>query len=211
MSNFIEIDPTTLQNNPFQMLGRDWALVTVSDPDTGKVNTMTVSWGAMGVLWGKNTVTIYIRPQRYTHQFLEKTGHFTLSFYDGMRDALTLCGRTSGRDGDKIAAAGLHLQSSAAFCRVKACLLLQHPLPLGLRPREDGGWHRRKELPGPGLPRRLCGRDRKDAGEGGLMPASPSSTGIPSRRNGTVPSCRIISGESRLFPPDGHRPSKRAG
>ena len=53
MSNFIEIDPTTLQNNPFQMLGRDWALVTVSDPDTGKVNTMTVSWGAMGVLWAR--------------------------------------------------------------------------------------------------------------------------------------------------------------
>ena len=115
MSNFIEIDPTTLPNNPFQMLGRDWALVTVSDPDTGKVNTMTVSWGAMGVLWGKNTVTIYIRPQRYTHDFLEKTGHFTLSFYDGMRDALTLCGRTSGRDGDKIAAAGLHLAGEKEY------------------------------------------------------------------------------------------------
>ena len=100
---------------------------------------MTVSWGAMGVLWGKNTVTIYIRPQRYTHEFLEKTDHFTLSFYDGMRDALTLCGRTSGRDGDKIAAAGLHLAGEKEypwFAESKLVFCCKHPLPLFLRPRE---------------------------------------------------------------------------
>ena len=98
---FHEIKVSDLSFNPFTRLDKDWALVTVTDPDTGKTNTMTVSWGGVGVLWGKNVVTIYIRPQRYTHEFLEKTDRFTLSFYDmskeGMRQSLTLCGRKSGR------------------------------------------------------------------------------------------------------------------
>ena len=110
---FHEITVSDLSFNPFTRLNKDWALVTDTDPDTGKVNSMTVSWGGVGVLWNKNVVTIYIRPQRYTHEFLEKTDRFTLSFYDmeaeGMRQALTVCGRKSGRDLDKIAEAGLHL------------------------------------------------------------------------------------------------------
>ena len=113
--SFTEIKATEIEGNLFQMLGREWALVTVQDPDTGKVNTMTVSWGGMGVLWGKDVVTIYIRPQRYTHEFLNKTDHFTLSFYDGMKDALTICGRKSGRDTDKIAEAGLHLTGEESY------------------------------------------------------------------------------------------------
>ena len=116
---FHEIKVSDLSFNPFTRLDKDWALVTVTDPDTGKTNTMTVSWGGVGVLWGKNVVTIYIRPQRYTHEFLEKTDRFTLSFYDmskeGMRQSLTLCGRKSGRDLDKIAEAGLHLIGEGGY------------------------------------------------------------------------------------------------
>ena len=73
---FHEITVSDLSFNPFTRLNKDWALVTVTDPDTGKVNTMTVSWGGVGVLWNKNVVTIYIRPQRYTHEFLEKNRPF---------------------------------------------------------------------------------------------------------------------------------------
>ena len=109
---FEKITAETLSMNPFTKLGKDWALVTAVDPDTGKSNPMTVSWGGMGVLWGKNVVTVYIRPQRYTHTILDKTDSFTLSFYDmeqsGMREALSLCGKKSGRDMDKAEAAGLH-------------------------------------------------------------------------------------------------------
>ena len=116
---FHELTVSDLSFNPFTRLDKDWALVTVTDPDTGKTNTMTVSWGGVGVLWGKNVVTIYIRPQRYTHEFLEKTDRFTLSFYDmskeGMRQSLTLCGRKSGRDLDKIAEAGLHLTGEGGY------------------------------------------------------------------------------------------------
>ena len=68
---FEKITAETLSMNPFTKLGKDWALVTAVDPDTGKSNPMTVSWGGMGVLWGKNVVTVYIRPQRYTHTILD--------------------------------------------------------------------------------------------------------------------------------------------
>ncbi len=103
---FHEVNPLELSCNPFQMIGKDWALVTAGD-ETG-CNTMTVSWGAMGVLWNKNIVTVFIRPQRYTKEFLDRFDNFTLSFYEeSSREALKLCGSKSGRDMDKIKAAGL--------------------------------------------------------------------------------------------------------
>ncbi|HIT08864.1 MAG TPA: flavin reductase family protein [Candidatus Merdivicinus faecavium] len=103
---FHEVNLLQLDCNPFQMIGKSWALVTAGDETA--CNTMTVSWGGMGVLWGKNVVTAYIRPQRYTREFLDRFDKFTVSFYDeSERDALKLCGSKSGRDLDKIAAAGL--------------------------------------------------------------------------------------------------------
>lgn len=103
---FHEVNPLELNCNPFQMIGKDWALVTAGD-ETG-CNTMTVSWGNMGIMWNKNIVTIFIRPQRYTKEFLDRFDNFTLSFYEETaRDALKLCGSKSGRDLDKIKAAGL--------------------------------------------------------------------------------------------------------
>ncbi|HIV19705.1 MAG TPA: flavin reductase family protein [Candidatus Merdivicinus intestinigallinarum] len=103
---FHEVNPLELSCNPFQMIGKDWALVTAGD-ETG-YNTMTVSWGNMGIMWNKNIVTVFIRPQRYTKEFLDRFDNFTLSFYEeSSREALKLCGSKSGRDLDKIKAAGL--------------------------------------------------------------------------------------------------------
>lgn len=103
---FHEVNPLELSCNPFQMIGKDWALVTAGD-ETG-YNTMTVSWGNMGIMWNKNIVTVFIRPQRYTKEFLDRFDSFTLSFYEeSFREALKLCGSKSGRDLDKIKAAGL--------------------------------------------------------------------------------------------------------
>ncbi len=103
---FHEVNPLELSCNPFQMIGKDWALVTAGD-ETG-CNTMTVSWGNMGIMWNKNIVTVFIRPQRYTKEFLDRFDSFTLSFYEeSFREALKLCGSKSGRDLDKIKAAGL--------------------------------------------------------------------------------------------------------
>ena len=71
--------PEEIQGNVFSMIGSDWMLVTAGDNE--KYNTMTASWGGMGVLWGKPAAFVFIRPQRYTYTFLEKTDRFTLSFF----------------------------------------------------------------------------------------------------------------------------------
>ena len=49
--NFKEMKPEELQKNPFTMIGKEWLLVTAEKD--GKANTMTASWGGMGVMWGK--------------------------------------------------------------------------------------------------------------------------------------------------------------
>lgn len=54
------IKPEELQKNPFTMIGKEWLLITAEKD--GKANTMTASWGGVGVLWGKNVATLYIRP-----------------------------------------------------------------------------------------------------------------------------------------------------
>jgi len=102
----IVIDPSEIANNPFTLIGEDWMLITAGE--LGDCNTMTASWGALGVLWGRQVAFIVIRPTRYTYQFVERSDTFTLSFFgEEYREALNICGTKSGRDGDKIAEAGL--------------------------------------------------------------------------------------------------------
>ncbi|MDY4690829.1 MAG: flavin reductase family protein, partial [Atopobiaceae bacterium] len=76
---FREIDIRGLSLNPFTRFGDDWALVTAGD-ESG-LNTMTVSWGQMGTLWGRDVVTVYIRPSRHTKAFVDAAERFTVSFY----------------------------------------------------------------------------------------------------------------------------------
>ncbi|MDR0917414.1 MAG: flavin reductase [Oscillospiraceae bacterium] len=98
---FIEIKPEAIPGNVFDMVGREWMLITAGTPDS--FNTMTASWGALGVLWGRNTAMCFVRPQRYTHEFMEQNEYYTLSFYaEEYRPQLVVCGGTSGRDVDKV-------------------------------------------------------------------------------------------------------------
>ena len=104
--NFKEISPYEINNNAFSLISKDWMLITAGDKDNH--NTMTASWGSIGFLWNKPIATIYVRPQRYTYEFLEQNDTFTLSFFDeDYRDALKLCGAKSGRDIDKDKETGL--------------------------------------------------------------------------------------------------------
>ena len=99
-----------IKENPVKLIAEDWALVSAGTPESW--NTMTVSWGGVGELWGRDVVFIFIRPQRYTKKFLDEQDYFTLSFFDEQyKDALRLCGRVSGRDCDKAAKAGLSVAS----------------------------------------------------------------------------------------------------
>lgn len=92
--------------NAIKMINDDWALITAGD--MASFNTMTVSWGGLGELWGKDVAFVFIRPHRYTYEFMERGKLFTLSFFNGAyKKELSFCGKHSGRDTDKIANTGL--------------------------------------------------------------------------------------------------------
>lgn len=104
--SFQEVNVREFSMKPFEMIGDQWMLVTAGDQI--KYNTMTASWGGIGVMWGKNVAVTVIRPQRYTKEFVESHDYFTLSFYpDEYKKALSLCGSKSGREVDKTKATGL--------------------------------------------------------------------------------------------------------
>lgn len=106
MHELFEIQPEKLNENVFQLLGKDWMLITAGTLDA--YNTMTASWGGMGVLWNKNVCYIVVRPNRYTYTFLEKNDFFTLSFFhEKYRDVLKFCGSRSGRDVNKASETGI--------------------------------------------------------------------------------------------------------
>ena len=96
----------TFNINAFELFNNQWALVTAGPID--KHNSMTVSWGELGTLWGKPVVTIYIKPARYTHEFIEENEHFVVSFFkEDYRKPLGIMGSFSGRDNDKDKMSGL--------------------------------------------------------------------------------------------------------
>jgi len=93
---------------PFHVWTDRWLLLTAGDFAAGRYNAMTVGWGSLGVMWGRPFAQVVVRPVRHTYQFTEQYDTFTLcAFPEQYRSALALLGSRSGRDGDKIAAAGL--------------------------------------------------------------------------------------------------------
>ncbi len=80
----------------------------------GKVNTMTIGWGSIGVDWSRPIFIAYVRESRFTKQMLEENGEFTVNIPLGQtdRNVLAYCGTRSGRDTDKIVDMGLHLVPS---------------------------------------------------------------------------------------------------
>lgn len=103
-----KIDLTTLTDNVFNLIGKEWLLITAGDKNG--FNTMTASWGCIGWLWNRPVAVVFIRPERYTHLLAEQSDHFTLSFLgngDEAREIYNLCGSKSGRDCDKIKESGL--------------------------------------------------------------------------------------------------------
>lgn len=105
-----EIDVKELSLNPFSLIADEWMLLTAGTKEAG-YNTMTCSWGHLGSIWGHKgtsaTVVCYVRPQRYTKQFVDREELFTLTFFPGYKKELGYLGTHSGRDGDKIAKTGL--------------------------------------------------------------------------------------------------------
>ena len=104
---------------------KDWALVTAGTMDN--YNTRTIGWGGLGTLWRKPVCTVYVKPCRYTHSFMDANDYFTVSFFsDEYRGALSVLGTKSGRDGDKVAEVGFTAVAtgeSVTFKEAKTTLL----------------------------------------------------------------------------------------
>lgn len=120
----VELDPRSLRENPFSLLADEWALL--SSGDLKSHNALTVAWGGLGHLWNRDVAFAFVRPTRHTYGFLEERAAFSLNFFGGeRREALALCGRLSGRDGDKEARAGLVALDAGgwtAYEGVRLCL-----------------------------------------------------------------------------------------
>lgn len=99
---FQTIKAEDLSMNVIQSIRYDWLLITGGDKDN--YNSMTACWGGIGHLWDNHHCCfIFIRPSRYTYEFLEKYDYFTIQFFnEKYKDKLHFLGTTSGRDMDKI-------------------------------------------------------------------------------------------------------------
>ncbi|MCH3942393.1 MAG: flavin reductase [Atopobiaceae bacterium] len=125
--SFEQIKPAQIELCPFATFDKGWALVTAGTED--HLNTMTVSWGSMGTLWQKPAATVYIRQSRYTKEFVDAQGYFSVSFLpEEYRKQLGYLGSASGRDEDKVAKAGLTpimLDETPAFEEASLVLVCQ--------------------------------------------------------------------------------------
>jgi len=107
MNRFLKISPFEITDNVFKLLDKDWMLVTAGNLKC--FNTMTASWGHLGIIWNLPVAIAYIRPQRYTYGFANENRDYTLCFFEEKyRSILQFCGTTSGREHDKIKKTGLH-------------------------------------------------------------------------------------------------------
>ena len=136
---FNKIDIKDFNENIFTKIANEWFLITAGKPE--HCNTMTACWGSFGVLWGRNVATVYVRKGRYTYEFMEDNDLFTLSFFgeNNCRDALNLCGSRSGREMDKIAAAGLtkeELAGTTTFAEADTVVVCKKLFTKGL-PAEE--------------------------------------------------------------------------
>ncbi len=101
-----EAEKMELNTEIFAQFDKKWGLLTAGKAD--RFNTMTISWGGLGTIWGRPVATVYVRQSRYTHEFMDENEFFTVSFYpEDYREILGVLGSESGRDIDKIHNSGL--------------------------------------------------------------------------------------------------------
>lgn len=108
-----ETDINVLKVSPFQLFAKDWMALTAGN-EKG-FNTMTIAWGHLGSVWEREshsnrlpTIICYVRPSRYTREFMDNEKLFTISHFPaGYKKALGYLGSHSGRNADKIQGAGL--------------------------------------------------------------------------------------------------------
>lgn len=120
------VDISQCSNDINALIDRGAFLTTKAD---GRVNSMVIGWGHIGVIWGRPTFIIYVRESRFTHELLDKNPEFTVNVpINGFdKNAFAICGSKSGRDMDKIEAANLTLTDSE---QVSVPAIVEYPLTL---------------------------------------------------------------------------------
>lgn len=97
-----KVDQKSITNNVIDEFKNQAALVCARKKD-GTFNMCTIAWGSIGELWSKDVLTVYVKPIRYTDQFLFEDEYFTVTFLNNEdRKVLSICGSKSGRDIDKV-------------------------------------------------------------------------------------------------------------
>jgi len=140
MNHLQQINPYNFHLRINELWKNQWLLLTVGDFEKGDFNTMTVAWGSLGVMWRKPFAMVVVRPTRYTFGFMNRFPDFTLTaFPEKYRKDLSLLGKKSGRDGDKIAKTRLHpvaseIIKSPAFAEAELILECKKIYWEGLNP-----------------------------------------------------------------------------
>ncbi len=123
--SFIKKEINTLSGNPFNEIGSDWYLITAGTENS--YNTMTASWGFMGVMWGAPSFICAVRTNRHTFSYMEENEQYSICFFDEKyKGALTFCGTKSGRDYDKAKETGLTpimIDGVPAFAEAKRVII----------------------------------------------------------------------------------------
>ena len=121
---FKEIKATDISENIIDMISREWMLITAGNKRG--YNMMTASWSFMGEMWGSHSVSVMVRPQRYTMKFIDENDYFTLSFYGDKREIHKVCGSLSGRDVNKTEMTGLtpnFCEKAPFFCEARLVIV----------------------------------------------------------------------------------------
>ena len=152
------VELETLTPEVLQVFGRQPPLLTAGD--RSGLNTMTIGWCQLGRLWNLPVCTVFVRPERYTYQFMESHDYFTVSVLPPELKKITaFCGSRSGRDVDKVKECGLTVRygagdapffDEAEWALVCRKLYVQDMDPAACWTREiilpyygeKGGWHR---------------------------------------------------------------------
>ena len=110
---------------PLYAIDQEWAVLTAGKKEN--FNSMTISWGGLGTIWNKPVVTVYVKPIRYTYEFMENNEYFTISFYNKeYKEDLAILGSKSGRDSNKVSLTKLtpeFLEKSVSFKEAKLTIV----------------------------------------------------------------------------------------
>lgn len=100
--------PTTYRFADMLDMLDDAGLLLAATKPSGKSNVMTIGWGSVGIVWALPIFTVLVRPSRFTYQFIEDSGEFTVNVPSPeMRAFVDFCGTRSGREVDKFAEFGI--------------------------------------------------------------------------------------------------------